>query len=74
VERIVATGLQLHYFETLYAQNMDEMTIPQDEFHQRRIDRAHRRHLSAVKTLAQIRKLGSAVQINIAEKQINTTG
>ena len=74
VERIVATWLQLHYFETLYAQHMDEMTIPQGEFHQKRIDRAHRRHLSAVKTLAQIRKIGPAVQINIAEKQINTAG
>jgi len=74
VERIAATWLQLHYFETLYAQNMDELTIAQSEFHQKRIDRAHRRHLSAVKTLAQIRKMGPAVQINIAEKQINTAG
>jgi hypothetical protein len=74
VERIVATWLQLHYFETLYAQNMEEMTIAQGEFHQKRIDRAHRRHLSAVKMLAQIRKMGPAVQINIAEKQINTAG
>lgn len=74
VERIAATWLQLHYFETLYAQNMNEMTILEGEFHQKRIDRAHRRHLSAVKTLAQIRKMGPAVQINIAEKQINTTG
>jgi hypothetical protein len=31
--------------------------------------------LSAIRALAQIRKLGpAAVQINIAEKQINTTG
>jgi hypothetical protein len=74
VERIAATWLQVHYFETLYAQNMDEMTIPQSEFHQKRIDRAHRRHLSAIKTLVQIRKMGPAVQINIAEKQINTAG
>jgi hypothetical protein len=74
VERIAATWLQLHYFETLYAQNMDKLTIAQSEFHQKRIDRAHRRHLSAIKTLAQIRKMGPAVQINIAEKQINTTG
>jgi hypothetical protein len=74
VERIAATWLQLHYFETLYAQNMDELTIAQSEFHQKRIDRAHQRHLSAVKTLAQIRKIGPAVQINIAEKQINTAG
>jgi hypothetical protein len=74
VERIAATWLQLHYFETLYAQNISNLTIVQSEFHQKRIDRAHRRHLSAVKTLAQIRKMGPAVQINIAEKQINTAG
>jgi hypothetical protein len=72
VERIVATWLQLHYFETLYAQNMDDLIISQGEYHQKRIDRAHRRHLSAIKTLTQIRKMGPAVQINIAEKQINT--
>jgi len=74
VERIAATWLQLHYFETLYAQNIDNLTLSQSEFHQKRIDRAHRRHLSAIKTLAQIRKMGPAVQINIAERQINTTG
>jgi hypothetical protein len=34
--------------------------------------RARWRHLSAIRTLAQIRKLGPAMQINIAEKQINT--
>jgi hypothetical protein len=44
------------------------------EFHQRRLDRLHKRYLSSIKTLAQIRKLGPAVQINIAEKQINTAG
>jgi hypothetical protein len=55
-------------------QNLNNMTIPQSDHHQRRIDKAHRRYLSSVKALAQIRKLGPAVQINIAEKQINTTG
>ena len=46
----------------------------QGERYQRRIDRAHKRHLSAVRALAQVRKMGPAVQINIAEKQINTAG
>jgi hypothetical protein len=50
------------------------MTMAQGEHHQRRIDRAHNRHLSAVRALAQVRKMGSAVQINIAEKQINNAG
>jgi hypothetical protein len=36
-----------------------------------------RRHLSAIRALAQMRKLlkgGAITQINIADKQINTTG
>src|SRR5215203_1986269 len=73
-ERIVACWLQLQYAEAIYAQNLGEMNIVQSEYHQRRLDRLHKRYLSSIKTLAQIRKLGPAVQINIAEKQINTAG
>jgi hypothetical protein len=71
-ERVVATWLQVQLFEGLYAFGMKGGTLTQDEHRQKRLDRAHRRHLSAVRTLAQIRKLGPAVQINIAERQINT--
>jgi len=46
----------------------------QDEFQQRRLDRFHRRYLSSIKSLAQIRKMGPAIQVNIAEKQINQAG
>jgi hypothetical protein len=73
-ERIGICWLELQYFEAIYAQNMGELTITQSDYHQRRIDKAHRRYLSSIKALAQIRKMGPAVQINIAEKQINTTG
>jgi hypothetical protein len=74
-ERIVLTWLQIQLFEGLYAGNMfKSMTIPQANYHQKRLDQTYRRHLSAIRTLTQIRKLGPAVQINIAEKQINTTG
>ncbi len=65
------------FFEALYAKNMRKLTIPQAEHHQKRLDRAHRRHLSAIRALAQVRKLlkgGAITQINIADKQINTTG
>jgi hypothetical protein len=72
-ERITVCWLELQYFEAIYAQNMGELTITQSDYHQRRIDKAHRRYLSSIKALAQIRKMGPAVQINIAEKQINTT-
>jgi len=71
-ERIVACWLQLQYADAIYAQNLDDMNMTQSEYHQRRLDRLHRRYLSSIKTLAQIRKLGPAVQINLAEKQINT--
>ena len=71
-ERIVACWLQLQYAEIVYAQNLAKLSIPQSEYHQRRLDRLHRRYLSSVKSLAQIRKMGPAVQINIAEQQINT--
>ena len=72
-ERIVLTWLQIQLFEDLYASGMSKsMTIAQGNYRQKMIDQAHRRHLSAIRTLAQIRKLGPAVQINIAEKQVNT--
>jgi hypothetical protein len=78
-ERIVATWLQIQLFEGLYASGMSKssMTIAQDSYHQKRLDQTYRRHLSAIRALAQIRKLlkGTAItQINIADKQINTTG
>jgi hypothetical protein len=72
-ERVVATWLQVQFFEGIYASSMfKNMTFAQADYHHRRIDKAHRRHLSAVKSLAQIRKMGPTVQINIAEQQINT--
>lgn len=73
-ERIVACWLQLQYAEAIYAQNLGDLSMVQSEYHQRRLDRLHRRYLSSIKTLTQIRKLGPAVQINIAERQINTAG
>jgi hypothetical protein len=74
-ERVVATWLQVQLFEGLYAAGMyQSMSVSQGSYQQKRLDRAHRNHLSAIRTLAQIRKLGPAVQINIAEKQITTAG
>ncbi len=73
-ERVVATWLQVQLFEGLYATGMKNESIRQGDYRQKRLDRAHRRHLSAIRTLAQIRKVGPAVQINIADKQVNTAG
>lgn len=49
-ERVVMSYLEVQHFDALYAQNMRELTIYQHEFHQKRLDKAHRRHLSAIKT------------------------
>jgi hypothetical protein len=74
-ERIVATWLQVQLFESLYASGLGKHTLAQGNYYQKRLDRAHKNHLSAIRTLAQIRKMGpAAVQINIAEQQVNTTG
>jgi hypothetical protein len=77
-ERIVATWLQIQLFEGLYASGMSKsMPIAEGGYHQKRLDQTYRRHLSAIRELAQIRKLlkgGAITQINIADKQINTTG
>jgi hypothetical protein len=73
-ERVVATWLEVQLFEGLYAVGMKSGPLKQDDHEQKRLDRAHRRHLSAIRTHAQIRKMGPALQINIAEKQINTAG
>jgi hypothetical protein len=46
------------------------MTLAQSEHSQRRIDRAHRRYLSTLKTLASVRRLAlPALQINLVHRQ-----
>ena len=52
-----------------------DLTVKQAEFHQRRIDAAHRRFLSSLRTLAAVRKLAlPAVQVNIGQNQVNVAG
>ncbi len=72
--RIAACWLHVHYLETIYAQNLENNGLSGrwSESMQRSIDRAHRRYLSAIKTLVQLRRLlGPMVRVNIAEKQVN---
>lgn len=69
IDRLVLCYLHLHVAEALPTDGMDAgMT----EAHQKRIDRAQRRYLAAVKSLTQVRRLlVPSVQVNVAEKQIN---
>jgi hypothetical protein len=71
VDRIVACWLQVQEADLRYAQ-ADNCSFAQADYHLRRQDRAHRRFLSAMKTLATIRKLGlPTLQVNIGENQVN---
>jgi hypothetical protein len=56
VERVVTTWLQTAYFDGLIAQ-ANGASEAQAKALQRQQDAAHRRHLTAVKTLATVRKL-----------------
>ena len=48
------------------------MSIVQSDHQQRRIDRTHRRLMSTIKTLANVRRLAiPALQINVARQQVN---
>jgi hypothetical protein len=74
VERIVVCWLQVHHAEIRFAQAQD-LSLDQGDYFQRCIDRAHKRYLSAIKTLATVRKLALPVlQVNIGRKQVNVAG
>jgi hypothetical protein len=79
VERLLAERASLcwfmvYWYESTYA-NADGWPKHQVELQQRKIDRAHARFLSAVRTLAQVRKLAvPALQVNIAKNQVNVAG
>jgi len=71
IERIVACWLQVQDADSRYAQAKD-LNRQWLEFFIGRMDRANKRYLAALKTLAQIRKLAVPVlQFNIAKKQTN---
>lgn len=66
VSRVVACWLQVQDADIRAAQARN-LTLAQHDFNQRRMDRAHRRYLSALKTLATVRRLAlPALQVNIA--------
>src|SRR5262249_19521193 len=78
VERVVACWLQVQYADGRLFQQEAKPTPAQGEYLQRSGDRAHKRFLSAVRTLALVRRLALPVlvqQINVAAKQqVNAGG
>jgi hypothetical protein len=74
VERIVACWLQVQDADIRYAQAKD-LPPKTADYYQKRMNHAHKRYLSALKTLAVVRKLAVPVmQVNIGKKQVNVAG
>jgi hypothetical protein len=72
VDRVVACWIQIEYADLAYAQLATTLTSGHRDYLQRRQDRAHRRYLSAIRTLAQVRRLVEpVVQVNIGAQQQN---
>ena len=72
VQRILACWLQVTHADMICAQRAPDLTLAQGDYYQRRQDRAHRRLLSAIRTLATVRKLALPVlQLNVAQQQVN---
>jgi hypothetical protein len=74
-ETATLSWFALRHYEAAYvsgSQSDNGLTIKQADFHLRRIDRAHRRLLSTLKTLAMVRRVAlPALQINVASQQVN---
>jgi hypothetical protein len=72
VERIALCWFHVHLCELTLAQRHADMTLTVAEYQQKRMDKAHKRYLASIKTLAQVRKLQlPTVQVNIGAKQVN---
>jgi hypothetical protein len=74
-ETATLSWFALRHYEAAYvsgSQSDNGLTLKQADFRLRRIDRAHRRLLSTLKTLATVRRLAlPALQINVASQQVN---
>lgn len=75
VERVVACWLLSYHADFAFARALKELPSKEVEVHQRRQDRAARQYLKALRGLADVRRLlMPALQVNIAERQVNIAG
>jgi hypothetical protein len=73
-ERAALCWLDANVTDALYATD-EGISFKQAEYQGRARERAQRRFLQAVKTLAMVRKLGlPSIQVNIGENQVNVAG
>jgi hypothetical protein len=73
-DRVCTCWLHLHQLEVDYARR-SEMPLPLALYYQRAITLAQRRYVSALTSLAAVRKLAlPSLQVNIGGQQINVAG
>jgi hypothetical protein len=75
-ERLLAERVAIGWLEVHTAERqLGNRSLDDAAFWQRQVDHAHRRFLAALRTLATLRRLPRpAVQVNIAEQQVNVSG
>lgn len=80
LERMLIRRIGLDYLATLQAERMraiapgETRSLELARFYDQQADRAHRRFLASVESLARVRKLITPIQINIADQQVNVAG
>jgi len=80
LERMLIRRISLDYLATLQAERArglapgEHRSLELARFYDQQADRAHRRFLASVESLARVRKLITPIQINIADQQVNVAG
>ncbi len=80
LERMLIRRISLDYLASLQADLAralapgESRSLELSRFYEHQADRAHRRFLASVESLARVRKLIIPIQINIAEQQVNVAG
>lgn len=80
LERMLIRRIGLDYLATLQAERVrtlapgETRSLELSRFYDQQADRAHRRFLASVESLARVRKLITPIQINIADQQVNVAG
>lgn len=80
MEAMLIRRISLDFMASLQADRQralapgESRSLELSRFYDQQADRAHRRFLASVESLARVRKLITPIQINIAEQQVNVAG
>ena len=75
VDRVLACYLQSYQADVAYTRSLKRPSMIESERYQRRQDRAAKQYLYSLRSLAVVRRLlAPAVQVNLAQQQVNIAG